>query len=118
MIVIGSCTLGLDLIGADHNIRDTADIDSLRALRREGIPLDREALLVGKGYIGEAVHMDTYVATRELGAGERQVIIVGISFLSTIGLDERQIAFIILSSLRRCEATAVDGDTLARIADK
>ena len=62
--------------------------------------------------------MDTYVATRELGAGERQVIIVGISFPSTIGLDERQITFIILSRLRRCEATAVDGDTLARIADE
>ena len=89
MIVIGSCTLGLDLIGSDHDIRDTADIDPLRPLRREGIPLDREALLVGKGYIGEAVHMDTYVATHELGAGERQVIIVGVSFLSTIGLNER-----------------------------
>ena len=33
--------------------------------------------------------MDTYVATHELGAGERQVIIVGVSFLSTIGLNER-----------------------------
>ena len=46
------------------------------------------------------------------------MIIVGISFPSTIGLDERQITLIIQSRLRRCEATAVDGNVLARIADE